>query len=578
MALSGGASALGLGDLRGQPVLGERLRVEIDLLGEGRSAPDAACFRLVRPASGDDLPWLKSGSFVVRRSVPAVLELRTEMPVREPVLQLAILAGCGHEVVREYLLLASPANQGAVLPMQKPEIRSAVVTGGGENAEVSGRRERARHAAAIALPERVVPRRSERRSSAPALNDRLMLSAGGGDIAEPSLRLATELGGAGTREAGEAQRDILRLEFRMLLAMHEQATSQLETAEKLRNMEATLAELQTRAAEFGQRAEQQASEGPMAASSVAASASPPPVSEVKTPTAAAPGGGGEWHLYALLVGAVLGLAGWFGWRAYQARQARQEEELILLVEPDVDPQRDSEHVELGGVDLSVEPAAMGMPMQVDIDLIAQDEPVEPMVAAAVVAPVPHDSVLSVAATTVDEHFEANPVMELADIMLSFGRVKGAAQALQEYIDNNPQEALQPWIRLMDVYRMAGMRDEFEAVSRNLNQNFNVEVQQWEASSGRGTTPTLDLVLDETVPLISAIEPSKPESLEDMPRLMNAVCEIWQGGDAVGYLHQLLRDNRGGQRTGFALAVVEEILFLIELKETVNRLEKESAAS
>ncbi len=27
-------------------------------------------------------------------------------------------------------------------------------------------------------------------------------------------------------------------------------------------------------------------------------------------------------------------------------------------------------------------------------------------------------------------------MELSDIMLSFGRVKGAAQALQEYIDNN----------------------------------------------------------------------------------------------------------------------------------------------
>ena len=58
--------------------------------------------------------------------------------------------------------------------------------------------------------------------------------------------------------------------------------------------------------------------------------------------------------------------------------------------------------------------------------------------------------MSVSAATVDEHFEANPVMELAEIMLSFGRVKGAAQALQEYVDANPQETVKPWIRLMDV--------------------------------------------------------------------------------------------------------------------------------
>jgi S1-C subfamily serine protease len=51
-----------------------------------------------------------------------------------------------------------------------------------------------------------------------------------------------------------------------------------------------------------------------------------------------------------------------------------------------------------------------------------------------------------------------------------------------------------------------------------------------------------------------------------------VCELWRTGDVVGYLYQLLRDNRGGQRVGFALPVVEEILFLVELKETSNRIE------
>jgi hypothetical protein len=173
--------------------------------------------------------------------------------------------------------------------------------------------------------------------------------------------------------------------------------------------------------------------------------------------------------------------------------------------------------------------------------------------------------MSINATTLDEHFEANPVMELADIMLSFGRVKGAAQALQEFIDNNPQEALQPWIRLMDVYRMAGMRAEFESVARNLNQHFNVEIQNWEQGAVQ-----LGIVHTENADA-SPVAP-RPQCLEDLPRLMNTTIELWEGGDVVGYLYQLLRDNRGGQRSGFALPVVEDILFLIELKETANRMD------
>ena len=244
-----------------------------------------------------------------------------------------------------------------------------------------------------------------------------------------------------------------------------------------------------------------------------------------------------------------------------------EQEVFELPVPEVrvDPHRADEHEELGGIDLAVEPTAMGMPMQVDIDLHA---PAVPSESAEPVKkrPAGYDSMMSIAATSLDEHLEVNPVMELADIMLSFGRVKGAAQALQEYIDHNPQEALQPWIRLMEVYRMAGMRQEFEQVSRNLNQNFNVEVQQWNSDGQAVAEDAKDGGVE-----ISLVMP-RPESLEDMPRLMNSVVDMWDDGDVVGYLYQLLRDNRGGQRIGFALPVVEDILFLIELKETANRME------
>jgi hypothetical protein len=366
----------------------------------------------------------------------------------------------------------------------------------------------------------------------------------------------------------------------MLLAMHEQATSQMAAAEKLRNMEGTLGELQQRAGEFAQRVEKEGAVTAPAAPPVAVlpqpipvpAATPPvsprPASPAPAPVAMESSGPSDWGFYGVLLGAVLGLAGWFGWRKYRERQQASGDVLSPIDEPEiqVDPQRAEEHEELGGVDLPFEAAAMGMPMQVDVELDGREEGSPVVLPEPERAPTPsQDSILSINATTLDEHFEANPVMELADIMLSFGRVKGAAQALQEFIDHNPQEALQPWIRLMDVYRMAGMRTEFENVARNLNLNLNVEVQSWDDGASEQAIPAQENAAD--IPLAP-----RPQSLEDLPRLMQTVLDLWKSGDVVGYLYQLLRDNRGGQRQGFALPVVEDVLFLIELKETSNRME------
>ena len=407
------------------------------------------------------------------------------------------------------------------------------------------------------------------------LPDRLFLSDGT-DVGEPSLRLATRLLPVAA-EAKDFQREILRLEYRMLMAMNEQAVSQMAAAEKLRNMEGTLDELQQRAADFVQRVEENgaASAGgmPGLAGQPAAQVNQAPASEVSAKPASkeppvkieAARGNSAWGFYGALLGAVLGLAGWLGWRNYRERSLSLAEVGAPIDVPElrVDPQRVEEHEDQGGVDLPFEPAVMGMSMPVDVELdagelVGQAELPEKAQARGA------DSVLSISATALDEHFEANPVMELADIMLSFGRVKGAAQALQEFIDHNPQEALQPWIRLMDVYRMAGMRTEFENVARNLNQHFNVEIQNWDIDQFAMVARYPDG--EEEIPVAP-----RPQSLEDLPRLMNMVVELWDAGDVVGYLFQLLRDNRGGQRHGFALAIVEDIMFLIELKETANRM-------
>ncbi|HXE37325.1 MAG TPA: hypothetical protein VN639_02535 [Azonexus sp.] len=568
-----------MGELRGHPQLGERSRLELEILNAERLPLDATCFRLVQPSGSGDLPWLKKAGFRVRAGAQKILEIRPETPLLEPILELAVYLGCGHEVSRQYVLLVSPAPQSAPPIVESRPGRDESVP----RSTKLGPRPSLSAVEPVEAPPRLMPRRMEKRTAAKGMADRLMVSTGF-DVGEPSLRLATELfagSGAGVG-AKEAQREILRLEFRMLMALNEQATSQMATAEKLRNMEATLGELQQRAAEFALRVEQSAQplaspapkseslagQQPTSAATEPDPLKPAPAAVRPVPPVQASPGLSEWSLYGVLLGVLLGLGGWLGWKNYRERQRQLPEEAFRPLPPElaVDHGPVDAPVYREAVDLPVEPVVEHLPTRVDLELDSGEAGAAMHADTLWKAPrVVHDPAMSLATTTVDEQFEANPVMELADIMLSFGRVKGAAQALQEYIDNNPQEALQPWIRLMDVYRMAGMRTEFETVARNLNQNFNVEIQHWDVAQSTSVQAGDDVAAGLPV------EP-RPESLEDMPRIAGMVCELWPDGDVVGYLYQLLRDNRGGKRVGFSLPVVDEILFLIELKETSNRIQ------
>ena len=515
LAISGQALAIGLGELRSSSALGDRPRLEADILGDNKSLLDPACFRLVKPSGDDSLPWLRRATFTVRKGNPAVLEIQSDTPLNEPALAVAVSVACGQDMVREYVLLASPPTGRALMAM-----------------EPAAKPHRATSASALEPRERVgfpkVP--------APVA-PKVPLEAGKAPI-----------------QAGSAEDD-------------------KAAAEKIRSMEATVSELQKRAGDLTQKIEDASSAMPTASQP---SVTPPqPVAPVVQPPSAKPAPAGSdssgsgWSLYAALIGGLLVVAGLLGWRRYQ--EHRQEAGADGR-NPEVDPPRFGERAERGGVDLQVDPVAMAMPPKLDASVLTAQPAATP--GPLSLQSSTHDSMLSISAATVDEHFEANPVMELAEIMLSFGRVKGAAQALQEYIDASPQEALKPWIRLMDIYRSAGMRHEFEKVARELNKNFNVEVQKWDAEPAK--QGEVDVVLDTGSERHS--DPVGLEGIESMPAIMEQVLIRWNSGDVVAYLDQLLRDNRGGTRLGFALPVVEDILFLIELKENSNNVESDAKQS
>jgi hypothetical protein len=120
-----------------------------------------------------------------------------------------------------------------------------------------------------------------------------------------------------------------------------------------------------------------------------------------------------------------------------------------------------------------------------------------------------------------------------------------------------------------------MREEFEALALNLNKNFNVEIQHWNLP-GADQGNSIDFVLDDVV--VEPVQPSGPAHIEDMPRIMQQIVELWPNGKVTQFIHELLRDNRGGARQGFSLSVVEELLFLIELRETMASMDRAAGRS
>jgi Tfp pilus assembly protein FimV len=136
------------------------------------------------------------------------------------------------------------------------------------------------------------------------------------------------------------------------------------------------------------------------------------------------------------------------------------------------------------------------------------------------------------------------VLELAEIMMSFGRAEGAAQTLSEFLRDYPKESLIPWLKLLDLYHTSGRRGEYDDLAPKLNRAFNVKVPDWEHFSG----------------------PVASESVEQFGHIIARIKACWPSQDCLDYLTELLRDNRAGARVGFPLGVIDDILLLKSVLE------------
>lgn len=190
-----------------------------------------------------------------------------------------------------------------------------------------------------------------------------------------------------------------------------------------------------------------------------------------------------------------------------------------------------------GVEKSAAPPAAEIP---PIEFSLEEADPEAVARANARVPAPAPDVPQASRKASDANVD--PTLELAEIMLSMGLAQGAAQTLVEYSEAHPRQALYHWLKLLDIYRHGGHREDFQDTAEKLRQHFNIQAEDW-ARASAGDAPTL----------------------ESFPRVSQRVQQLWsQPQECAAYLRHLLEDNREGSRAGFPRPVAEEILLLIEI--------------
>lgn len=109
------ALALSLGDAAPQSSLGQPLRVVVPINASKAQSLTTACVHVIADAAGGSgPPRLLTGRVTIDRTAAgSQLLVTTAMPVNDPVVRLAVQAGCDGTTRRDYVLLLDPPASGS---------------------------------------------------------------------------------------------------------------------------------------------------------------------------------------------------------------------------------------------------------------------------------------------------------------------------------------------------------------------------------------------------------------------------------------------------------------------------------
>lgn len=564
------AGAAGFGEITLQSRVGEPLRAEVAIVGDDPNLA-GACLRLA-PLKDSDLPVITAARIRLVRVGDAYRVIVTgSRPIHDPVFVLALRADCGVELQRDFVLMpqapvalpeAGSEGAQAAVPVRSGNTRSVAAFEGDTLESI----------AASLAPDS--PSRQRRllaglRQANPDLADDALLAEGTRILLPPKPRRPETLrqekppvrqapsapadqespapaarAAPRTPSGDTADRLVLGAppeEIRAGEKPTAQKASLPEIEERILKMETTLGllnqqvdklnqamNLATEALALQQQLQMaQALQAPPAQTAAAAVA--PPVA--RAPAMPAATTSGQWLELAVsaLVGGILAAG---GAHVLARRRGRSDGDLPPPGRPTVQtappPQPDPRP--------AMAPPAAPAETAPEIDFLLDSVPGTPSPPLAQTSSPPP----AVPDMEVEEDESA---LQLAEIMLSFGRLRGAADSLASFIAQQAPDRIEAWLMLLNLYRRADMREEYETLMRRIRDRFNFRVPDWEESE----TPVSGL-----------------KSLEDYEHIARRLTKTWGTQTCRDYLAGLVQDNRQGQRAGFPLEVIEEIVFLLHL--------------
>lgn len=528
------ALALGLGAPIQQSSLGQPLRLVIPVIAAPGEELAGECFRLAPGGRDNDgIPQVLQARVTLERSAAgAQLLVVSQRPINEPVVRVAIQAGCEVAVRRDYTLLLDPplieaptvaaeassrdaraladgaggasaentaALPGVAAPPEAVPGRGAARPAAKGGARVTPPRKAKRSAAAgkAAPTQRTPPRAATKPAPAAEARPRLRISAAPPAVAPPTAAgLAAE-----AQQAARAQELANALEAETVV---------------LRQRVAELSEMVDR-----MQAEMKAATAARLAAEEAARNSPLAVATRWWES--------NWPILVAALGLASLIAGVLVFRRRRIPGTMTEwpitaapPERFAAAPPVTQPPCSLTQSGHDPDDLSpaAGPAAMGVP-------------------AAAGATRRVDAAHAVAVS------ELSQVTEEARVYLALDRPDRAMAVLREHIADQPRSMPAAWLMLLDLYHTHGKEREFAELAEAFHQQFNAQTPTW------ASYPEHE---------------ANDAGIEAFPHVIRQLVNLWGTEDCRSYLERLLFDNRQGRRTGFSLVAYDDILVLRQLNE------------
>ena len=143
--------------------------------------------------------------------------------------------------------------------------------------------------------------------------------------------------------------------------------------------------------------------------------------------------------------------------------------------------------------------------------------------------------------SVEEFNEDHNILDHADVFLSHGRTSLAIELLQNHLLEYPKQSVTVWLFLLDLLAKDNMQAVYEQTTLECKEHFNIRIAAFSNDEG-----------------------SSKQHLEDFPRLIAGLEQLWGTPAAQVYLDDLIYNSRLENRVGFEKSVLEELLLLKDI--------------